>query len=66
MTGRRFFRALLRVLPFDFRADYGREIEQTFREQHREAPGRAAPRSFSRTGSGASASEGIPGSSAVR
>ena len=23
MTGRRLFRALLRLLPFDFRADYG-------------------------------------------
>ena len=30
MMGRRLFRALLRVLPFDFRADYGRDLEQTF------------------------------------
>ena len=30
MIGPRLFRALLRVLPFDFRADYGRDIEQTF------------------------------------
>ena len=37
--GRRFFRALLRVLPFDFRADYGREIERTFDEEHRNANG---------------------------
>ena len=38
MSGRRLFRLLLRLLPFDFRADYGREIERTFEEQHREAP----------------------------
>ena len=37
---RRFLRALLRVLPFDFRADYGREIQRTFHEQHRDAQGR--------------------------
>lgn len=42
MTGRRLLRALLRVLPFDFRADYGRDIEQTFQLQQQEAPGRAA------------------------
>ena len=41
MTGRRLFRALLRVLPFDFRADYGGELEQTFAEQQRDAPGAA-------------------------
>jgi predicted permease len=38
-TGR-LFRALLRVFPFDFRNDFGRDMEQTFREQrsaaHRE------------------------------
>ena len=39
MIGRRIFRALLRILPFDFRADYGREIERTFQEQQREAAG---------------------------
>ena len=38
MNGRRLFRALLRVLPFDFRTDYGRDIEQTFETQRREAP----------------------------
>ncbi|MCA1562033.1 MAG: ABC transporter permease [Acidobacteria bacterium] len=32
----RLFRALLRVFPFDFRADYGREMEQTFRDQRHE------------------------------
>jgi putative ABC transport system permease protein len=37
MSGHRLFRRLLRVLPFDFRADYGRELEQVFREQHRDA-----------------------------
>lgn len=37
MMGRRFFRALLRVLPFDFRADYGRELERTFEEEQRDA-----------------------------
>ena len=38
MTPRRLFRALLRLLPFDFRADYGRDLEQTFEAQRREAP----------------------------
>src|SRR6185295_14971757 len=33
----RLFRALLRAFPFDFRTDHGREMEQTFREQRREA-----------------------------
>jgi putative ABC transport system permease protein len=33
----RFFRMMLRLLPFDFRADYGRDIEQTFQEQRRAA-----------------------------
>ncbi len=28
MSGDRWFRRLLRVLPGDFRADYGRQIEQ--------------------------------------
>jgi putative ABC transport system permease protein len=35
-TGR-LFRALLGAFPFDFRMDYGREMEQTFRAQLREA-----------------------------
>ena len=39
MSEPRLFRRLLRLLPFDFRADYGREMEQVFREQHREADG---------------------------
>ncbi len=33
----RLFRALLRILPPDFRGDYGGEMEQVFRAQHREA-----------------------------
>ena len=41
MSSRRFFRALMRVLPFDFRADYGRELERTFDEEQRHAHGRA-------------------------
>ncbi|HEX6973826.1 MAG TPA: ABC transporter permease [Vicinamibacterales bacterium] len=37
MTGERWFRRLLRILPGDFRADYGGEMEQVFRDQVREA-----------------------------
>ena len=37
MKSDRWFRRLLRLLPGDFRADYGGEIEQVFREQRREA-----------------------------
>jgi predicted permease len=33
----RIFRALVRLFPFDFRADHGRDLEQTLRTQHREA-----------------------------
>jgi predicted permease len=33
----RIFRALLRLFPFEFRSDYGRDMEQTLRQQHREA-----------------------------
>jgi putative ABC transport system permease protein len=37
----RFYRTLLRLFPFEFRGDFGDEMEQTFREQrahvHREA-----------------------------
>ena len=33
----RFYRALLRLLPFDFRSDYGPEMETVFQEQHKEA-----------------------------
>ena len=34
--GQRIFRALLRLLPFDFRWDYGAEMEEVFRTQHEE------------------------------
>jgi predicted permease len=33
----RIIRALVRLFPFDFRADHGRDMEQTLRMQHREA-----------------------------
>ena len=33
----RIFRALVRLFPFDFRADHGRDMEQTLRAQHLEA-----------------------------
>jgi len=33
----RFYRALLRVLPFDFRGDFGPEMETVFQKQHQEA-----------------------------
>ena len=39
MTGDRWFHRLLRLLPFDFRADYGEEMERTFRDERREAAG---------------------------
>ncbi|HXN24669.1 MAG TPA: ABC transporter permease [Candidatus Dormibacteraeota bacterium] len=33
----RFYRALLRLLPFEFRGDFGPEMEQVFSRQHQEA-----------------------------
>jgi predicted permease len=33
----RFYRALLRLLPSDFRGDFGPEMETVFHEQHKEA-----------------------------
>ena len=33
----RIFRFLLKLFPFDFRHDYGRDMEQVFREQRRDA-----------------------------
>jgi putative ABC transport system permease protein len=39
MSARGWFRRALRLLPFDFRSDYGRDMEQTFREQERDASG---------------------------
>jgi putative ABC transport system permease protein len=35
----RIFRTLLKLLPAEFRGDYGREIEATFRAERREASG---------------------------
>ena len=48
----RIFRSLLKLFPFDFRSNYGRELEQVFREQRREAregKGLAPTRLWSRT-----------------
>ena len=42
MSAERWFRRLLRLLPFDFRSDYGEEMALVFREQRRDAGGRAA------------------------
>jgi predicted permease len=39
----RIFRSLLRLFPFDFRADYGRDMEHTFADQRREAERAGAP-----------------------
>src|SRR3979411_1216898 len=38
-VGDRLYRGLLRILPFDFRSEFGDEMEETFREQ-RAATGR--------------------------
>jgi hypothetical protein len=40
--GDRFYRGLLRILPFDFRSEFGDDMEETFREQRaaRSTPGR--------------------------
>jgi putative ABC transport system permease protein len=42
MTGDRWFHRLLRLLPLDFRADYGEEMARTFRDERREAAGLAS------------------------
>ena len=34
--GDRFYRGLLRILPFDFRSEFGDDMEATFREQRAE------------------------------
>jgi predicted permease len=44
----RIFRAVVRLFPFDFRADHGRDLEQTLREQHREAQREGSAASFGR------------------
>jgi hypothetical protein len=46
----RIFRALLKVFPFDFRADHGRDMEQTLRDQHRDARQQGSARAFVRLG----------------
>ena len=38
----RLYRALLRLLPFDFRREYGEEMAGVFDEQHRDARGMSA------------------------
>jgi predicted permease len=40
VNSERWFRRLLRLLPLDFRADYGRDMEQVFHAQRREAAAR--------------------------
>jgi putative ABC transport system permease protein len=40
MSAQRWYRRLLRILPLDFRSDYGRDMEQVFRDQHRDAAAR--------------------------
>jgi MacB-like periplasmic core domain len=40
MSSERWFRRLLRLLPLDFRADYGRDMEQVFHAQRQEAAAR--------------------------
>jgi putative ABC transport system permease protein len=42
MSGDRWYRRLLRLLPFDMRSDYGRDMEQVFREERRDAGRRGA------------------------
>jgi predicted permease len=44
----RIFRALLRLFPFDFRSDHGRDMEQTLREQHRDAQREGSAVAFGR------------------
>ncbi|HEX2775928.1 MAG TPA: ABC transporter permease, partial [Candidatus Acidoferrales bacterium] len=44
----RVFRALLRVMPFDFRANHGGEMEMVFAEQRREIQERGRPLDFLR------------------
>ena len=42
MNGDRWYRRLLRLLPFDMRSDYGGAMEQVFREERRDARRRGA------------------------
>ena len=45
---KRVFRALLRLLPDDFRSDYGRDMEHTFEDQQQEARDRGNPAGIAR------------------
>jgi putative ABC transport system permease protein len=45
---RRMFRALLRVMPFDFRANHGGEMEMVFEQQRRDIQERGRPLDFLR------------------
>ena len=42
----RFYRGLLRLLPFDFRSDFGPEMEEVFREQSADAQRSGAKGAF--------------------
>lgn len=44
----RIFRALVRLFPFDFRADHGGDLEQTLRAQHRDAQREGSAVAFGR------------------
>ena len=44
----RVFRALVRLFPSDFRADHGREMEQTLHAQHQEARAEGGVRALTR------------------
>jgi predicted permease len=44
----RVFRALVRLFPFDFRADHGHDLEQTLRAQHRDAQREGSVRALAR------------------
>src|SRR6185503_18246616 len=44
----RIFRGVLRLFPFDFRTDHGRDLEQTLRDQHREARQEGSVRALAR------------------
>ena len=46
LRSQRIFRALLRVLPFDFQTNYGHEMEGVFHEQEREIRERGGPMDF--------------------
>ena len=47
-VSQRMFRALLRMMPFDFRANHGGEMEMVFEQQHRDVQERGRPLDFLR------------------